>query len=147
MSGMQPEQPAEADPHAGMAEVPCYGVLLVEGVETGDSPRREFAPGSITWATPPLSFKFQKYEDDGHDGACIVGRIDNIWRDGSLIRWTGAMDNVGQDGREAIRLRVGNFVRGVSIKADDTENDDIEMIYPMPEMLPEAPVTFSTMMG
>jgi hypothetical protein len=140
---MQPEQPAvAADPYAGLAEVPCYGVLLVEGVETGDTPRRQFEPGSVTWAALPLSFKWQEYEGEGHGGACVVGRIENIWRDGALIRWTGAMDNVGLKGREAIRLRAGNFLRGVSIMADDTDQEDVEIIYPAPDLLdvPEAAV-------
>lgn len=144
---MQPEQPTVdgapvADPYAGLAEVPCYGVLLVEGVETGDTPRRQFEPGSVTWAALPLSFKWQEYEGDGHGGACVVGRIENIWRDGALIRWTGAMDNVGLKGREAIRLRAGNFLRGVSIMADDTDQEDVEIIYPAPDLLdvPEAAV-------
>ncbi len=137
MSGMQPEQPA-ADPYAGMAEVPCYGVLVVEGVETGDTPRREFDPGVLTWAPLPLSFKFQKYENDAHNGACIVGRIDQIWRDGNLLRWTGALDNVGEEGREAIRLRRGNYVRGVSVRSDDIDQADVEAIYPVMEMPPEA---------
>lgn len=139
MSLMQPEQPvdAAADPYAGMAEVPCYGVLVVEGVETGDNPRRVFAPGSLTFAAFPLTFKFQEYEAEGHNGAGIAGRIDNAWRDGALIRWVGALDNVGECGSEAVRLRRGNFVRGVSIMADDTDNEDIEMIYPQPTILPE----------
>lgn len=141
MSGMQPEQPP-VDPYAGMAEVPCYGVLAVEGLETGDMPRREFAPGSLTFAAFPLSFKFQEYEAEGHTGAGIAGRIDNAWRDGALIRWVGALDNVGECGREAVRLRRGNFVRGVSIRGDDTDQEDIEVLYPEPDLLvmPEAPV-------
>ena len=144
MALMQPEQPVEvieeADPYAGMAEVPCYGVLAVEGIETGDNPRRVFAPGSLTFATFPLTFKFQEYEADGHDGAGIAGRIDNAWRDGALIRWVGALDNVGECGREAVRLRRGNFVRGVSIMADDTDDEDVEMIYPEPALLVPEPV-------
>ena len=91
MSGMQPEQPVidgevEADPYAGMAEIPCYGVLVVEGIPDGSTPRRLFTPGALTWPALPLSFKWQEYEDDEHGGSCVVGRIDNIWRDGSLIR-------------------------------------------------------------
>jgi hypothetical protein len=118
------------DPFAGMDEVPAYGVLVVEGVETGDSPRREFAPGSLTWASPPLSLKWQPAESEGHTGSVVVGRIDHIWRDGANLRWTGAMDNVGEQGREAIRLRRGDFIRNVSIMADDIDQDDVEMIFP-----------------
>jgi hypothetical protein len=116
--------------YTGVDEVPAYGVLVVEGVETGDSPRREFAPDSLTWADLPLPFKWQPAEGEGHSGSVVVGRMDHIWRDGPMIRWVGAMDNVGDAGREAIRLRQGNYVRGTSIMADDTDNEDIEMIFP-----------------
>jgi hypothetical protein len=119
---------ADYDPNA--PEVPAYGVLVVEGVETGDNPRREFAPGSLTWAPPPLSFKWQPAEAGGHDGSVVAGRIDQIWRDGADIRWTGAMDNVGDAGREAIRLRQGNFLHNVSILADDIDNEDVEVVLP-----------------
>jgi hypothetical protein len=132
---MQPEMPVTpeiVDPYEGMAEVPCYGVIAVEGIETGDLPRREFAPDSLDWAAPPLSFKWQEYEEEAHEGACVVGRMDAIWRDGALLRFVGALDNVGDKGRELIRLRRGNFVRGVSIKADDLEAEDIELVYPAP---------------
>ena len=141
ISLMQPEAEVyatiEPDPYAGMAEVPCYGVLAPEGIPSGDDPQREFAPGSLDWAPLPISFKWQEKEDEGHEGACVTGRIDAIWRDGALIRWTGAIDNVGEYGRELIRMRVANFVRGVSIMADDTMDTDIEYVYPimpMPDM-------------
>lgn len=142
---MQPDQPdvAGVDPYVGMVEVPCYGVLVPEGIPSGDDPQREFAPGSLTWAPLPISFKWQEKEDDGHEGACITGRIDAIWRDGALIRWTGAIDNVGEYGRELIRLRESDFVRCVSIMADDTTEQDIEYVYPIapvPEVVvPMAP--------
>ena len=98
ISPMQPYQPdgevvatTEPDPYAGMAEVPCYGVLAPEGIPSGDDPQREFAPGSLTWAPLPIPFKWQEKEDEGHEGACVTGRIDAIWRDGALIRWVGSM--------------------------------------------------------
>lgn len=141
ISLMQPDQPIEvaADPYEGMAEVPCYGVIALEGVETGDSPRREFAPGSLTWAPLPFPFKWQEKEDDEHEGACVTGRFDALWRDGALIRFVGAIDNVGEYGRELIRLRRSNFIRGVSLKADDVDETDVEAIYPV-MMMPEPAV-------
>lgn len=137
ISAMQPDvaelvEVVEPDPYEGMAEVPVYGVLVAEGVETGDNPRREFAPGSLEWAPLPISFKWQEREGDGHEGACVTGRIDAIWRDGALIRWVGAADNVGEYGREMLRLRRADYIRSVSIMADDTDNEDIELIYPAP---------------
>jgi hypothetical protein len=144
ISLMQPEVEVyatiEPDPYAGMAEVPCYGVLAPEGIPSGDDPQREFAPGSLDWAPLPISFKWQEKEDEGHGGACVTGRIDAIWRDGALIRWTGAVDNVGEYGRELIRMRVANFVRGVSIMADDTMDTDIEYVYPIMPPMPDVAV-------
>lgn len=128
---------AGVDAYAGMAEVPCYGVLAPEGIPSGDDPQREFAPDSLTWAPLPIPFKWQEKEDEGHEGACVVGRIDAIWRDGALIRWTGAIDNGSEYGQELIRLRMGNFVRGVSIFADDVTETDIEYVYPAMPMMPD----------
>lgn len=144
ISPMQPYQPdgevvatTEPDPYAGMAEVPCYGVLAPEGVPSGDDPQREFAPGSLTWAPLPAPFKWQEKQDEGHEGACVTGRMDAIWRDGALIRWVGVVDNVSEYGRELIRLRQADYVRGVSITVDDLDCADIEYVYPVPPMGPE----------
>lgn len=109
---------------------PCHGVLAVEGVETGDYPRREFSPGALEWAPTPLALKWQPAEDDGHDGAVIVGRMDEIWRDGSLIRFRGVMDDAGVMGGEALRLMGLRMLRGISVLADDTTDEDVEYVYP-----------------
>jgi len=113
---------------------PVHGVLAVEGQPTGDSPRREFAPGSLEWAPTPLALKWQPAEDDGHNGAVIVGRIDEIWRDGALIQWRGVMDDAGVNGAEALRLIGLRMLRGVSVMADDMEDQDVEMVYPVEPM-------------
>jgi hypothetical protein len=111
-------------------DTPIYGIAVIEGVETGDTPRREFAPGSLTFAPTPFPFKWQPAEAEGHDGSVVVGRIDQIWRDGALIRYCGVMDSSGLNGAEAERLITGQFLRGVSICADDIEDADIELVFP-----------------
>jgi len=121
-------QPDYAD--AEYVGTPCYGVACIEGVPDGSMPRRMFAPGSLTFAPTPFTGKIQLSEDDGHDGALIAFRVDAMWRDGALIRWTGCMDSMGVIGREAERLIEGKFVTGVSILADDIEATDIELAYP-----------------
>ena len=128
---------------------PVHGVLAVEGEPTGDSPKRIFAPGSLEWAPTPLALKWQPVEDEGHDGSVISGRMDEIWRDGALIRFRGVMDSAGVNGAEAERLIGLRMLRGVSIMADDVEDTDVELVYPtpiepaaptMPDMpMPEAP--------
>lgn len=132
---------------------PVHGVLAVEGEPTGDSPKRIFAPGSLEWAATPLALKWQPVEDEGHDGAVIVGRIDEIWRDGALINFRGVMDSAGVNGAEAERLMGLRMLRGVSIMADDVEETDVELVYPtpvepaapmMPDMTPPAPADGAT---
>jgi len=123
---MQPDEPVvEAE-----YNTPCYGVACVEGVPDGSMPRRQFAPGGMTFAATPFSLKIQMVEAPGHDGAMIAGRVDAMWRDGALIRWVGCMDSAGVVGREAERLVGGKFVTGVSILADDIEEADLEYVYP-----------------
>lgn len=133
-----PQLPIPAAPPTG-GGTPWKGVLVVEGAPTGDYPRRIFAPGSLTWAAPPLALKWQPEEDEGHDGAVIVGRIDSIMRDGANIIAQGVMDDDGVNGAEALRLMRKQMLRGVSILADDTTDADVEYIYPTPtpDMMPE----------
>jgi hypothetical protein len=111
---------------------PCYGVACIEGVPDGSMPKRMWAPGSLVFAPTPFTLKFQPAEDHGHEGSMVAGRIDAIWRDGALIRWTGVMDSAGVVGAEAERLIAGDFVRGISIMADDLTESDIECVYPPP---------------
>ena len=105
----------QPDPQVVEAEynTPCYGVACVEGVPDGSMPRRQFAPGGMTFAATPFSLKIQMVEAPGHDGAMIAGRVDAMWRDGALIRWVGCMDSTGVVGREAERLVGGKFITGV----------------------------------
>ena len=109
---------------------PWEGVLAPEGVWSGDG--RQFAPGSLEWAPLPLALKWQPEEDDGHDGSVIVGRIDEIWRDGALIRARGVMDDEGLYGAEALRLMRARMLRGVSIRGDNTFEEDVELVFPAP---------------
>jgi hypothetical protein len=62
----------------------------------------------------------------------IVGRIDEIWRDGAMIRARGVMDDDGLYGAEALRLMRGRMLRGVSIRGDNTFEEDVELVYPAP---------------
>lgn len=111
---------------------PCWGVACVEGIPDGSDPPRLFAPGSLTFAPLPWSLKWQREEEEGHEGSVVVGRVDAAWRDGALIRWTGVLDNGSEDGREVQRLVGQQFVRGVSIKGDDCGESDVERIYAPP---------------
>ena len=107
------------------------GPLVFEGETTGDG--REFVPGSLTWAETPLPLR--RNIEDSHGGmpmtkAVLVGRIDEIWRDGNTIMGRGVMDAEGEHGAEALRLMKENMVSGVSIDADDITHADVELVFP-----------------
>lgn len=112
---------------------PCYGVAVVEGQWTGD--RRQWAPGSLEWAPLPFALKWQREEDEGHEGSIVVGRVDTMVRNGALLEWTGVLDT-GPEGcyeaREVTHQIDEQMVRTVSITADDVDMVDVEVIYPQP---------------
>lgn len=117
-----------------MSGTPWAGVLVVEGVETGDG--RKFAENAITWADVPLPLRHNI--EDSHGGAAttktvLVGRIDKIYRnpDNPLqIMGEGVFDDNGPHGREAARLVRGKFLSGVSVDPDDISEADVELIFP-----------------
>jgi 2'-5' RNA ligase len=143
--------PLELPEGTGEGGTPCYGVAVVEGEWTGD--RRQWAPGSLEFAPLPFALKWQKYEDEGHEGACVVGRVDTIVRNGQLIEWTGVLDDgpesMNYEAREICGLIDRLMVRTVSLTADDVDMVDVEVIYPQPiievlEPMMEAPAADPT---
>ena len=117
-----------------MQGTPWEGILVVEGVETGDG--RLFAEGSLTWDQPPLALRWTPADVGEHGGAVISGRIDQIWRDQAqptIIRGAGIFDSQGVNGAEAERLVRGNFLKGVSVDVDSIKDADVELVYPNDE--------------
>jgi hypothetical protein len=94
------------------APVRWQAVLAVEGEPTEDG--RLLAPGSITWRDTPLPLMAQLATADGHDGAQVAGRIDEIWRDAPNIMGAGVFDT-GDFGTEITRLVGEQTLRGVSV--------------------------------
>jgi 2'-5' RNA ligase len=93
-------------------------IITVEGIETGDS--RAFLPASLTVAPGPwLEFNWQPCLADGHDGAYLVGRLNEVWRteDGS-IRARGIFDVDGEYAQEPMRQVRAGFLKGVSVDLD-----------------------------
>lgn len=115
-------------PTPGAGTTPVHGVACVEGIEDGADPPRTWLPGSLVFAPLPYPLKWQPAEDEAHRGAVVVGRVDAIWRDGAFIRWAGVLDNGSDAGREIERQIQGSFIRGVSIKADDVRETEVETL-------------------
>lgn len=106
------------------------GILVVEGVETGDG--REFEPNSLGWGTPPYPLSWQRQSSDGHMGSVIVGRIDEIFRDpanSNIIRGSGVFDDNGVDGSEALRQVSEKFLKGISVDVDSIKDSDVEFVF------------------
>lgn len=103
-------------------EVAWVGVLVVEDAPSGD--RRFIEAGALTWRDLPLPLMAMTRNPeggDGHAGGELVGRIDEVWRDGNRIMGRGVFDLGGAAGREAYRLVRDGMLRGVSVDMDDTE--------------------------
>lgn len=110
------------------------GVLVVEGEPTGDG--REFAPGSITWPDPATTVIPLRWNvEDSHGGekrttAVAVGRITEIWRDGSNVMGAGTFNMDDPNGVQAYTNVKNGFLAGVSIDADDIAEADVEYVWP-----------------
>lgn len=128
------EQPADNGDdtmdYAGKT-APWRGPLAIEGQVTGDG--REFAENALTWAELPVPLRWNKEDSHGGEARTIavnVGRIDKIWRDGSLIMGEGVLDLSDDDGRRVHGKIEGKFLRGVSIDADSIADADVEFVWP-----------------
>ena len=95
---------------------PCFCVLVVEGTPTGD--RRMFSHGAITWPELPITLAWQKPNEKGHDSSVVVGRIDQIWREGTAIMGAGVFAD-SPEADEVIGLIADKMVRGISVDPDD----------------------------
>lgn len=123
-----PEQrPTPAVPEAPLpaGTLKWTATLAPEGKATEDG--RIFAPGSITWRELPLSLMGMVKTAEGHDGAEVCGRIEQIWRDESsgLIRGSGEFDT-GDFGLDIARLVDDQTLRGVSV---DIAVAEMEIAY------------------
>lgn len=105
-----------------------HGVLVVEGVTTGDG--REFSPDALTWADNAL-LRWQKEGSHGgdHDVTVSVGRIDEVWRVGNQVMGRGTIDIESVDGFEVARRLKDGFAGGISIDADDIQDADVEFVW------------------
>lgn len=99
-------------------------VLLVEGVETGDG--RMIEQGAITWRDLPLPLMATDVTGPGHDGAQLVGRFVDIYRDGDKI--CGISEPIESDDANVLRLQMliaTGDLKGVSVDLDNIEGSMI----------------------
>lgn len=86
-------------------------ILAVEEEATGDG--RVLAADSLGWREVPLTLMgMTETSEGGHTGARVVGRIDEVWRDGTFIRARGLFD---ADEAEFAALVADGTVNGVSV--------------------------------
>lgn len=123
---------------AGPGETPWRAVLAVEGTLTGDG--RFIEQDALSWRDLPLSLAYQNETPSGfnpHGGAVAAGRIDDVSRDGAVIRAEGAFTNDPDGLMAANAVRTGK-VRGVSVELDSIESRyDLEIDEQTGEVLSE----------
>ena len=73
----------------------------------------------------PLPLKAQFIDDEGHKGSVVVGRIDEVYRDGGLIRSAGVWDN-SPEADKAYAMIEGKMWRGVSVDLDAVDGDQVQ---------------------
>lgn len=95
------------------------GILAVENEETGDG--RMMEAGAIRWDNLPVPFRWAREDNGQHMGAVVVGRIDEVWREGNNIMGRGVFDAGSDEGIEAARQVGQGLTTGVSVDLDDVD--------------------------
>lgn len=93
------------------------GVLAIEDELTGDG--RMLESGALRWETLPVPLRWVREDVGEHMNAVVVGRIDEVYRDGNLIMGRGVFDAGSEDGLEAARQVAEGLTPGVSVDLDD----------------------------
>lgn len=99
------------------AGVRWEGVLTVENELTGDG--RMFTPNAVRWETLPVPLRWVRQDVGEHNGAVVVGRIDEVYRQGNNVMGRGVFDASSPDGLEAARQVREGLTPGVSVDLDD----------------------------
>lgn len=122
-------EPSAPDP---MAALPGehFHTRVMEGVSTG---MRQFAPGAITWRTPPFAYHWQ-WKSSAHNGlpeTIQVGLITRAEREGDNVHFWGRLDLRSPEGLDYARRLVEGFARWSSVGGDESIKDkyiDVEYV-------------------
>lgn len=120
---------------------PVHGVLIVEATLSGDS--RIFDADALVWRELPLPIAYQTLTAEGHDQSALVGRIDELWREGNEIRFRGVLNVAEPTAAKAFQEIESGMIRGISADLDDIGESDIEMVWPDDEALMPEEIRFS----
>ena len=106
----------ELQQNEGDWEVPIKGTLAPEGTPSSDG--RMFSKGALLARDLPIPLRWVERDSGGHDNAVIVGRIDDIFRDGNEVKFQGVMDTSAA-AYESVRLIANGMLRGISVDVSD----------------------------
>lgn len=104
-------------------------VVAPEGVPSGDSPKRTFAPNSLTTRDLPLPLRWVETDVGFHDGATIVGSMIRQVRANGKV-WAFGTWDTDADAVEARRLVQTGMQRWVSVDADNIDESSVEYVFP-----------------
>ncbi len=119
--------PEANNPPFTLSEKNWTGPIAYEDASTGDN--RKFSPDAISWDSMPLPFSWQKMSGEGHGGSVVIGRVDDIWREGNTLMAKGVVLEGLPEADEYLALMNAGAVGGVSVDGDSakyevTQSDD-----------------------
>ncbi len=112
-------------------EIPVHGVATIEGSPTGDN--RMFKVGALSNRPLPLPLRYEFVGTHGGDTSdvAVVGRIDEMWLEGTEYRYRGVIFPGKAWGPEAIEGIIDGSLTGVSVEVDavvyDPEHEAAKM--------------------
>ncbi|HEU5109816.1 MAG TPA: phage minor head protein, partial [Micromonosporaceae bacterium] len=107
-----------------------FHTRVIEGVSTG---MRQFAPGAITWRTPPFAYHWQ-WKSSAHNGlpeTVQVGLVTRAVREDPNVHFWGRLDLRSPEGLDYARRLVEGFARWSSVGGDESVKDkyiDVEYV-------------------
>lgn len=109
------------------------GPMTFEGEWTGDG--RFFKPGSITWKPDslPLPLSWQKENLPAHEASVVIGRVDQIFRQGNTIMGRGVVlsgPDAPPEAADFLGLMHNKASGWVSIDGDDVSMEVVDSVDP-----------------